>query len=100
MEAELFKIIREQTLDNNSLYSEFENKGKFSKNISMALNTKFRNFWNVYIVQKSEASIDANAVVFGYAFNNHWIWYPDSTSNLTFVIWKDYNCQIQDTYYE
>lgn len=40
-----------------------------------------------------------DVVVYGYAFNNHWMWfngYQDASiarKYFSFVIWKDYNCQ-------
>lgn len=41
-----------------------------------------------------------DAIVYGYAFNNHWMWYngislPDSGTSKTasLMVWKDYNCQ-------
>ena len=53
--------------------------------------------WNVVIV-KSLVTFDT--ILYGYAFNNHWMWIngiaiPNSMAgdSVTYLIWKDYNCQ-------
>jgi len=38
-----------------------------------------------------------DGVVDGYAFRDHWLWYNDNDiSHLSFIIWKDYNCDPSD----
>jgi hypothetical protein len=65
----------------------------FSEALSIHLESLWSPAWNVFTIN-SPASSDA--VVYGYAFNGHWMWYNSFTINefnLNFVIWKDYNCQ-------
>lgn len=59
--------------------------------LSTKLNNLWDPAWNVLILRYTNTAEDA--VVYGYAFNNHWIWlnnYKDTKVN--YVIWKDYNC--------
>lgn len=47
-------------------------------------------------------SFDFRNVVYGYAYNKHWLWFnkywtliiPGESQNyiFSFIIWKDYNC--------
>lgn len=49
------------------------NLGTFAKKLSENLETvqNWAQFWNVFVVVQEEAS---DAVVYGYAFRNHWLW--------------------------
>jgi hypothetical protein len=83
--------------------TEKYNIGLFAKKLSVNLETiqDWAQFWNVFVVL---ASTGSDAVVYGYAFNNHWLWrnnlkFPGLTPAPEFggkevglVIWKDYNC--------
>jgi hypothetical protein len=39
---------------------------------------------------------NADSVLYGYAFRDHWMWYNgllvDDGQCVSFIIWKDYNC--------
>jgi hypothetical protein len=65
----------------------------FSTALSAHLESLWSPAWNVFTISSLASS---DSVVFGYAFNGHWMWYngyPVNEFNLNFVIWKDYNCQ-------
>lgn len=65
----------------------------FNTALSNHLNTLWAPAWNVFTI-KTTAEWDT--VLYGYAFNDHWMWYNDYEINgvvLAFVIWKDYNCE-------
>lgn len=80
----------------------------FSKYISEKLTAKWDPAWNVVTVFNYgtitiNQTGDFRNVVYGYAFNNHWLWYnkylvvqnpqsPTSYIYFSFIIWKDYNC--------
>ena len=63
--------------------------------ISTRLNDLWEQAWNVVIV-KTLAGYDS--VVYGYAYKDHWMWINgvaisgDSSKELAYIIWKDYNC--------
>lgn len=63
--------------------------------ISTRLNTIWEPAWNVVLVLNT---IGNDAVLYGYAFKNHWLWINgvaipgEDVSVLSYVIWKDYNC--------
>lgn len=65
----------------------------FNTALSNHLNSLWAPAWNVFTVVMSSALYDT--VVYGYAFNNHWMWFNNYQINgnvLAFIIWKDYNC--------
>lgn len=80
------------------------NLGTFTKKLSenLEVTQDWAQFWNVFLIVQ-DASNDA--VVYGYAFNKHWLWKnniqftglatpitkPDGKS-FGLVLWKDYNC--------
>jgi hypothetical protein len=59
------------------------------------LNDKWNKAWNVVVVYIGEM-VNSDSVVYGYAFNKHWMWYNGYTMQdgyfVSFIIWKDYNC--------
>lgn len=65
-------------------------------NISLRLNKFWDPAWNV-VITKSVTNMDT--IVYGYAFNGHWMWICGSPIPMTvaetvdYVIWKDYNCK-------
>lgn len=80
------------------------NLGRFTKKLSENLEATqgWAQFWNVFLIVQDAAN---DAVVYGYAFNKHWLW----KNNIQFtglataitkpsgkifglVLWKDYNC--------
>ena len=64
----------------------------FNTAFSTELNRLWDPAWNVFTIKTTSAW---DSVVYGYAFNNQWMWYNDYRVNgvvLAFVIWKDYNC--------
>ena len=80
------------------------NLGLFAKKLSENLETvqNWAQFWNVFVIVQGTSS---DSVVYGYAFNNHWLWknniqFAGVTPAVTMpagkqiglVIWKDYNC--------
>jgi hypothetical protein len=80
------------------------NLGKFAKKLSENLESSqnWAQFWNVFLIVQDAAN---DAVVYGYAFNNHWLWknnipFTGLTPAVTkptgkifgLVLWKDYNC--------
>lgn len=68
----------------------------FVKGLSDSLNQEWHPAWNVVATFGPQ---DYDTVLYGYAFNNHWMWYngiqhPTSpTYIVSIVVWKDYNCQ-------
>lgn len=72
----------------------------FATGMSTYLNGKWGTAWNVVVVYITDI-VNADTVVYGYAFRNHWMWYNGYTMQdgffVSFIIWKDYNC---DHYYE
>jgi hypothetical protein len=67
---------------------------EFAVNLSNAFNSAWNPAWNVFVLQLLDPTVDV--ILFGYAFNNHWIWingYQYSGKTFAFVIWKDYNCK-------
>lgn len=72
--------------------------GKFSN----YLNDLWAPAWNVVIILSRYSPINFDAVIYGYAFRNHWLWinglklYTFLENGLiyygSFIIWKDYNC--------
>lgn len=78
-----------QIATGGSLFSDF------SSNLSSHLNTLWASAWNVAMTYITDAS-NADTVVYGYAFRDHWMWYNgyqmDDGYYVGFIIWKDYNC--------
>ena len=81
-------------------YAENET-GQLCTHLSDKLNAAWDPAWNVVVVRFSTSAPAYNDVVlYGYAFRNHWMWfngYTDSriaSASFSFVIWKDYNCQV------
>ena len=67
----------------------------FGQNLSAILNKEWDPAWNV-VVFVGPTGYDA--ILYGYAFNNHWMWYngvPSKNVNdlVTLIVWKDYNCK-------
>jgi hypothetical protein len=86
------KIDKISTLVNNM--SDVLLDSSHSDTISTALNTAYDTFWNVIIVVQKDHFNPKDAVMFGYAFNNRWIWFNglSNINNQSILIWKDYNC--------
>ena len=67
----------------------------FVSGFSTYLNGLWDPAWNVVVVYNYDGS-NSDAVLYGYAFNDHWLWYNgvkmDDNYYVTFIIWKDYNC--------
>jgi hypothetical protein len=65
-----------------------------AKYISDTLNTAWDPAWNVFVFELvGDPTVDA--VVVGYAFRDHWMWfngYSYQGRTFSFIIWKDYNC--------
>ena len=68
-----------------------------TKELSDRLNARWNPAWNVFMMVTLS---EYDAVVYGYAFKNQWMWYngvpnPDLGTNFigTIIVWKDYNCQ-------
>lgn len=69
------------------------------KSLSDKLNNGWSPAWNV-VVLASPPQYDT--VLYGYAFNDHWMWYNGvpvvvpaiygSKTMVTLIVWKDYNC--------
>lgn len=75
-----------------------DNLPGFSTKISDALNDAWAPTWNVFVMRLYDPSIDA--VVYGYAFKNHWMWlnsYSYEGNYYSFVLWKDYHCKTWNT---
>jgi hypothetical protein len=78
------------------------------KVISDKLNAAWDPAWNVALTVTiadliTNTTGDFRNVVYGYAYNQHWLWYnkfkvmqhptnPSSYFYFSFIIWKDYNC--------
>lgn len=66
----------------------------------MYFNSIWAPAWNIAIVK---SPVTHNSVLYGYAYKEHWIWINgvtipgDTTNSLTYIIWKDYNCQTWST---
>jgi hypothetical protein len=62
---------------------------------STYLNDLWDPAWNVVVIYITDKT-NADSVLYGYAFRNHWMWYNgflmDDGYYVTFIIWKDYNC--------
>lgn len=64
---------------------------EISMYMSDALNKEWNPAWNVVVYKLLDSTNDA--IVFGYAFNKHWLWFNNYlSSNISYIIWKDYNC--------
>lgn len=62
-----------------------------AKNISTQLNSKWDPAWNVLVTKQADRTHDG--IVYGYAFNDHWLWYNNYlNTSISIIIWKDYNC--------
>ncbi len=81
-------------VNNNIGYAVTNSKHQeFTTNLSNYLNKLWDPAWNVFVIQ---TTVSKDTVVYGYAFRDHWMWYNGYVINnafLSFVIWKDYNCQ-------
>lgn len=78
----LFMRYQDQTLIN------------FTTGLSDQLNKRWDPAWNVVAVANNG---HADAVLYGYAFRDHWLWYngyllSGGVYTMSFLIWKDYNC--------
>jgi hypothetical protein len=65
-----------------------------AKYISDTLNTAWDPAWNVFVFELV-GDPTTDAVVVGYAFRDHWMWfngYSYQGRTFSFIIWKDYNC--------
>lgn len=74
------------------------NLAGFSAALSDTLNNAWSPAWNVFTIKLIDPTLDA--VLYGYAFNNHWMWFNDHTYggvSYSFVVWKDYNCHTWNT---
>jgi hypothetical protein len=62
--------------------------------ISDSLNAAYDPAWNVFVFELvGDPTLDA--VVVGYAFRDHWMWFNGYSylgRTFSFIIWKDYNC--------
>ena len=58
------------------------------------MNTLWNPAWNVVVVILTDNNADT--VLYGYAFRDHWMWYNGylmaDGKFVAFIIWKDYNC--------
>jgi hypothetical protein len=65
-----------------------------AQSISETLNAAWDPAWNVFVFELVGDSTP-DAVVVGYAFRDHWMWfngYAYQGRTFSFIIWKDYNC--------
>jgi hypothetical protein len=66
---------------------------RFATNLSNTFTSQWDVAWNVFVFELKDPTVDA--IVYGYAFRDHWMWYNgfvNGATKLAFVIWKDYNC--------
>ena len=96
-------IVSTMTASADATKTEKYNIGLFAKKLSDNLETvqNWAQFWNVFVILAAPGN---DAVVYGYAFNKHWLWRNNlQLSGLSpvpvlggkevgLVIWKDYNC--------
>lgn len=61
-------------------------------NISNNLNAKWDPAWNTVTAFNVRGAGTISNVVYGYAFNNHWLWHNDYSNTVSVILWKDYNC--------
>lgn len=85
---------------NFTQYTSNSDYDAFNTAFSDELNRRWHPAWNIVTIKSLYSTYDT--VLYGYAFNNHWMWYSNYTSvpgtyitggYISFVIWKDYNCQ-------
>jgi hypothetical protein len=65
-----------------------------AKFISDNLNNAWDPAWNVFVFELVGVTT-LDAVVVGYAFRDHWMWFNGYSylgRTFSFIIWKDYNC--------
>jgi hypothetical protein len=67
----------------------------FATGFATYLNGQWDPAWNVVVVVLPD-STNSDSVVYGYAFRDHWMWINgfqmDDGTFVSFIIWKDYNC--------
>lgn len=91
------------TLTSNAIYYAANYPlESFAEGLSNDLNARFHRAWNVVVVHDGMQNSNSDAILYGYAFREHWFWYNGHpmTDNryVGFVIWKDYNCNTYITY--
>jgi hypothetical protein len=63
---------------------------------STYLNGLWDPAWSVVLVYDLTEGVNLDSVLYGYAYNNHWMWSNGillSNGNyVSIIIWKDYNC--------
>ncbi len=82
-----------------NMINTIQERSNFAVNVSTQLNDLWAPAWNVVVASTSDVSYDA--VLYGYGFNDHWFWfngYKITTTYISFIIWKDYNCASWYTY--
>lgn len=69
------------------------------------LNGLWAPAWNVVIIYNGKSNEKFDAILYGYAFRDHWMWinglsllsFSNPSSTITYygtiLIWKDYNCK-------
>lgn len=67
----------------------------FATAFSNHLNSQWDPAWNVFVCY-TYGSYSPDAVVYGYAFRDHWYWMNGIIMNdgkhASIILWKDYNC--------
>lgn len=67
--------------------------------LANSLNAKWDSYWNTAIFQKIDTNPALNAVVYGYAFRDHWLWFNSyAGTKYSFIVWKDYNGNVTDSF--
>lgn len=90
--SQIRTVMAQNPFPTSSRLIEYDN---VAQNISNHLNTIWDPAWNVMIFN---LHYNVDAVVYGYAFRNHWLWFngvphPENSSLfMSYIIWKDYNC--------
>jgi hypothetical protein len=74
----------------------------FATGLSTQLNKQFDPAWNVVVAYNADTTANFDTIFYGYGFKDHWLWYNGYKMNdgkyVTFIIWKDYNCQTYISY--
>ena len=68
-------------------------KKAFSLNVTAVCNARYDRFWNV--VNGKTRQVTDDAVVFGYAYRQHWFWINNYRGGYFVIVWKDYNCEAE-----
>lgn len=85
-------FINQNPLPTNGISANLDN---VAQNISTQLNDLWNPAWNV-VVYSFSSNVDA--VLYGYAFRGHWMWFnglPNPVNSglfMSYIIWKDFNC--------